>query len=214
MIRLSAANTFCISLASAQDRWARMKQRFARFDLDVTRQEARTPDLLTDRFADYMGGGARACAQSHIDIWRHIIDADLPYALILEDDARFDASWRTKLDGFFDEKHDGWLAIFLNASESIDPPHSWVQVTEQYLTGGYVLSAMGAKILLDKFKECFCTSDWMTSRLQLIGPCYSYFPWLIVQEHEDSNISENFDKDRQKMERLLGQAGYSLSNYV
>ena len=210
-IDLSSSNTFCISLDSAQERWSRMTARFERFDLHVTRWKAHTPDNLTDRFADYMGGGAKACAQTHIDIWRHIVGQRLPYALILEDDARFDVDWRAKLNTF---TATDWRAIFLNASESIDPPHSWVRVTEQYLTGGYLLSATGAEILLDKFRDCFCASDWMTSRLQLSEPCYSYFPWLIVQEHEDSTISTNFTKDREKMESLLEQAGYPLCNYV
>ena len=208
---LSASNTFCISLDAAPERWSRMMKRFERFDLHVTRWRARTPSNLTDRFADYMGGGARACAQTHVDIWRHVVATGLPYALILEDDARFDRDWRAKLDSF---GATDWLAIFFNASESIEPPYTWARVSEQYLTAGYVLSAAGARVLLDMFRDCFCTSDWMTSRLQLQGPCYSYFPWLIVQEHEDSAISANFTKDRQKMERLLGQASYSLSNYV
>ena len=188
-IDLSSSNTFCISMDCAQDRWSRMTKRFDRFDLRVGRWRARTPNNLTDRFADYMGGGARACAQTHVDIWRHIVATGLPYALILEDDARFDVDWRAKLDSF---TATDWLAIFLNASESIEPSHRWVRVSEQYLTAGYVLSAAGAKALLDMFKDCFYTSDWMTSRLQLSGPCYSYFPWLIVQEHEDSAISMNF----------------------
>ena len=93
-------NTFCISLAKHTERWSRMQYRFEKENLEVTRWIASTPDTLTDNFHHYLSPEERACAQSHIRIWRHIVENRLEYALVLEDDACFDKNWRTKLDQF------------------------------------------------------------------------------------------------------------------
>jgi glycosyl transferase family 25 len=178
---------------------------------------ASTPDTIVDHFPFYLNGGQRGCAQSHILIWRHVLEHDLEYALILEDDARFDKEWKSKIDRFCESNQDmEWDAVFLNASEPIEPRDTWVctKEKEQYLTAGYVISKKGARTLLNDFKDCFFSSDWMTSRLQLYGHSYCYFPWLIIQEGKDSDIGSNLEADREKVLRCLNEIHYSLENYV
>ena len=215
-------NTFCISLESAPDRWSRMSSRFRKFNtsevedptsLDVFRWIASTPDNLTEKFADYMNPGQRACAQSHFLIWQHVVSENLPYSLILEDDAMFDRQWLAKLSAL-DIGEGEWDAIFLNVSEEISPPDKWTLVTDQYLTGGYVLSLEGAKRLLGMFSMELWGADWMTTRLQTMGRSWSYFPWLIIQEGFDSTIGSGVEADHSKVVRLLGDIGYDLGkNY-
>jgi GR25 family glycosyltransferase involved in LPS biosynthesis len=107
-----------------------------------------------------------------------------------------------------------WDSILLNASEEIQDVNKWVQITEQYLTGGYILSLKGANQLINKFSDYLFTSDWMTSRLQLNGHSYSYFPWLIIQEGNETTINSNIIEDHQKVVRLLKTIDYSLDNYI
>lgn len=208
-------NTFCISLARHSERWARMQARFTDENLEVTRWIASIPDTLTDKFHDYLSPGERACAQSHIRIWRHMLENKIEYALILEDDARFDKNWRTKLGEFqIDDPY--WDMLLLNASEPVDPTFIWMDVQEQYLTAGYILSIRGAVRLLQWFEGNFASSDWMTSRLQQNNHSYCYFPWLIIQEGLDSTLKkegETHDADHAKVVRCLGEIGYDLSNY-
>lgn len=210
-------NTFCIHLESNRERWEKMEKRFAYFDISVTKWIASTYDNIVDNFPFYLNGGQRGCAQSHIHIWRHIVEKELEYALILEDDACFDKEWKKKLDQFCETNQDAeWDAVFLNASEPIEPCDLWVctKEKEQYLTAGYVLSNKGARTLLHDFRDCFFSSDWMTSRLQLHGHSYSYFPWLIIQEGKDSNIGSNLEADREKVLRCLNNINYSLDHYI
>ena len=207
-------NTFCISLESAPERWSRMTSRFQELSLDVFRWMASTPDNLTEKFADYMNPGQRACAQSHFLIWKQMISENLPYALILEDDAMFDRQWVTKLSALSVIEGE-WDAIFLNVTEAISPPDLWTLVTDQYLTGGYVLSLEGAKRLLGMFSGELWGADWMTTRLQTMGRSWSYFPWLIIQEGFESTIGSGVEADHAKVVRLLGDIGYSLDeNYL
>ena len=207
-------NTFCISLESAPERWSRMTSRFQELSLDVFRWMASTPDNLTEKFADYMNPGQRACAQSHFLIWKQMISENLPYALILEDDAMFDRQWVTKLSALSVIEGE-WDAIFLNVTEAISPPDLWTLVTDQYLTGGYILSLEGAKRLLGMFSGELWGADWMTTRLQTMGRSWSYFPWLIIQEGFESTIGSGVEADHAKVVRLLGDIGYSLDeNYL
>jgi GR25 family glycosyltransferase involved in LPS biosynthesis len=201
-------NTFCISCN--EERYTKMSRRFQETNLKVTRWNASFPDTVTDNFNIYLKPVQKACTQSHINIWRHIIAENLPYGFILEDDACFDINWRSKLEELDIESFD---AIFLNASEPMDPAFQWNKVTEQYLCGGYILSREGAQWLIDNYQHYFFMSDWMTTRLQLMGKSYSYFPWLIIQEGRETTIGSNIVEDHQKVVNCLDAINYSLSNY-
>jgi len=207
------ANTFCISLDSRPDRWERMRTRFEYFNMDVTRWPASTSTTVTDIFTEHLNGAQRGCAQSHINIYRHMIKNNIKYALILEDDACFDLEWKQRLNEFSVENMENIHMILLNASEPITPPYQWVIQQEQYLTGGYIISLKGARWILDHYQNCFYSADWMTTRLQLLGNSYSYFPWLIVQEGRDSTIGNQCEADHQKVLRCLGEIQYSIENH-
>ena len=205
-------NTFCISLESDKNRWDNMCKRFKLLSIECTRWIASTPDTLTDIFWENLNPLQKACSQSHVNIWRHIIKNNLPYVLILEDDAKFDKNWSNKIKQI---NIDGeWDAIFLNASEPISPKEKWVIVKDQYLTGAYIISQEGAKYILEKFSDSFAASDWMTSRLQERGKSYSYFPWLVIQEGNYSTITSDHEADHKKVLTCLNKINYSLNNYI
>lgn len=208
-------NTFCISLESKPERWERISNRFTQLGLPVTKWKASTSEDLIDYFGPYLNDGQKGCAQSHINIWKYMLQNNLEYVLILEDDACFDKLWIEKLNIFCQTNTDmDWHAIFLNASEPIEPTNLWVNAHEQYLTAGYILSKKGAQQLLNDFGNCFFSSDWMTSRLQLHGHSYCYFPWLIIQEGIDSTIGQNLEADHAKVLQCLNNINYSLDNYI
>ena len=211
-LQFDKSNAFCISLLSKPERWARMETRFAYFGLECSRWIATTPSEVTDTFYDYLNGGQRACGQSHVNVWRHIITNDLPYALVLEDDAMFDKDWMSKLPDRVGDME--WDLFMLNASEPMTPQGHWITAKDQYLTGGYIISRVGAEYLLNSFAGCYASSDWMTSRLQCRGRSYSYFPWLVIQEGTESTIGSGYEADHAKVVRCLGEAQYDIGNYV
>jgi GR25 family glycosyltransferase involved in LPS biosynthesis len=215
MFRFSEKNTFCISLKDNEYRWIKMKDRFERDTLSVRKWNACTPSKITDKFIDSLSPVQKACAQSHINIWKHMVKYSLEYALILEDDACFDRNWRIRFQEFIDANIDPeWDAIFFNASEPVKPAYKWVEAKGHVLAAGYILSLRGAKVILEKFKDCFCASDWMTLTLQERGHSYTYFPWLIIQEGHETQLGSNYQEEYQKVKRCLGEIGYSLDNYM
>jgi glycosyl transferase family 25 len=208
-------NTFCISLESNPVRWENMQRRFRICDLNVTRFIASNGEDLVDTFSEYLNKGQKGCSQSHVLLYKKIIQDNMDYALILEDDACFDKQWREKINEFCEKINDNdWDLVVLNGSEPIIPSFHWVLQNEQYLTAGYIISKKGAKHILDFYRNCFCSSDWMTTRLQLHGHSYCYFPWLIIQEGKDSNIGEQLEADHEKVINCLKNIDYSLDNYI
>lgn len=215
-MEFNTSNTFCISLESRPERWDRMCSRFQHFNMEVSRCIASTPDTLTDTFHESLNPFQKACAQSHINIWKRVVDNNLPYALILEDDAMFDNAWKSKLNDFADSNlaDTAWDLIMLNCSESESELNTWVNCKEQYLTGAYVISLQGAKQVLSYFNGWFCSSDWMITRLQLYGHSYTYYPWLVIQEGIESTIGSGVFDDHAKVLRLLHEINYSIENYI
>ena len=120
-------NSFCISLESSNKRWLNISNQFKTFDFDITKWNASTIRDIKDKFKVNLTPYQKACAQSHINLWRHIINNNIDYALILEDDACFDNNWVNKLNNFFtDIKDDEWDSIYLNASEPLKILNKWI----------------------------------------------------------------------------------------
>jgi len=218
--KFNSKNTFCISVLTNTERWSRMEQRFNELNMSVTRFQASTPDdILKNKnnnlFASQLNIGQKCCALSHFRLWEQIFLSGLEYALIIEDDARFDKDWIHKLQIITRIIDGDWDAIFLNCSEPIDPAFTWKKINEQYLTGAYIISKKGVINVLKMYYHTICASDWMTSRLQDRGNCYSYFPWLVIQDGTESTIGSNFNADHQKVVLCLKNINYSLEgNYV
>lgn len=206
-------NSFCISLFSNERRWKKMQERFDKLGMDVTRFQASTPQDVKGNFAAHLNVGQKCCALSHFRLWEQIFMSGLEYALIIEDDARFVVEWREKLDGCLHNLNADWDAVFLNCSEPIVPAFQWQKIQEQYLTGGYVISKKGVAKILGLFSQMYYASDWMTSRLQTMGNCYSYFPWLIIQDGSESTIGSDYSADHLKVVRCLNEINYDLDEH-
>ena len=204
--QFNKTNTFCISLYSNNIRWKKMEERFSQLKMEVTRYRATAPNDIVchNQFASHLNIGQKCCAFSHMRLWEHILMSGMNYALIIEDDARFNKQWKNKLNDLMDHIDEEWDAIFLNCSDVVEPTFTWKKVNEQYLTGGYIISKKGVAKILSMFSQTIYASDWMTSRLQTLGNCYSYFPWLIVQDGAESTIGSDYNADHRKVLRCLG----------
>jgi GR25 family glycosyltransferase involved in LPS biosynthesis len=205
----NCGNTFCIALDS---RWSKMYERLFKIGIQVTKEQACLKS--TDEFDDRLNIFQKACAQSHINVWRMIHSMNLDYALIIEDDACFDKDWLEKTNSFFLQiNNPNWDMLLLNASEPLPILNQWTLATEQYLTGAYILSSRGVSNILSMFDKLKFSADWMTSRLQTKLNSYCYFPWIVIQEGKDSTIGGNYDADHAKVLACLKSINYSLDNY-
>ncbi len=203
---LNKENTFCVSLDS---RWPAMEERLARLEVPCTRWKAYLPDELYEDFAPHMNKYQKACAQSHVTLWREMLRRDLEYAFIMEDHILFSKDWKENLDALQELNDPDWDLVLLNASEALETENAWLPCKEQWLTGAYVVSKKGARWMLNNFPEKW-EADWMTWCLQNQGHSYAYFPWPVIQEGKDSTTGSDVEANRGKVLRLLGDR---VSNY-
>ena len=201
---LSKENTFCVALDA---RWPATQERLK--DIPCARWKACLPEEVKEDCAPHMNRFQKACAQSHVTLWREFLRSDLEYAFIMEDDILFAHDWREKLDAWNEVEDPDWDLVLLNASEAMSPEETWLPCREQWLTGAYIVSRKGARWMLANFPQKW-EADWMTWCLQKEGHSYAYFPWPVIQEGKDTTIGSDVKANREKVRALLGDR---ISNY-
>lgn len=204
-------NTFCINLERRPDRWEKMQKIFEKAGLRVTRHNASEPKDITDPISTQYFPTQRACAQSHINIWKKVVENNLPYALIFEDDVTLDKTWREKLETL---PSPDFHLIMLNASSIYEfPLNQWFHPYYTFLAGCYILTNECAKNLLSM---PLLHSDHMLVKYQELhrDKCYSYLPYLSIQTSRDSDIQGSIpDGSYTHVILNLVKFKYPLSNY-
>lgn len=159
--------TFYINLARRADRNLLMQSQFAKLGMEVERIEATTPETappeLIATYCDmkqsrWITPIELACALSHRQIWNAIIDRSLPGALVLEDDVILSPSLPNVLAGNLEAVEQ---ADIIRIQTTLGPTAlkpaigqlaASIQLhrlfTVQWCTGGYFISAAGARKLL------------------------------------------------------------------
>jgi glycosyl transferase family 25 len=77
---------FYINMASRPDRREHVERQLAALGLSATRIEAVTPAASDLPASSPLSAGELGCSRSHQNIWRMMVEQDVPAALILEDD--------------------------------------------------------------------------------------------------------------------------------
>ncbi|WP_201584168.1 glycosyltransferase family 25 protein [Psychrobacter jeotgali] len=157
-----------ISLTAATDRRAHIKKEFNKHNVNFEFFDALMPEsaktyaneLNININSSQMSSGELACALSHIAVWQRIIDENIAYATIFEDDVYLgdDAKyllnntdwiktdWNIIKIESFDNK------VFLSAAYTKLPnvKRQIASLKGKHLGGaGYILSLQGAKLLMD-----------------------------------------------------------------
>ncbi|MCH7387077.1 glycosyltransferase family 25 protein [Acinetobacter modestus] len=160
---------FVISLSTASQRRQHINQEFAKKNLDFTFFDALTPEPAGE-FANHLGlriddtiltKGELACFMSHVYLWNKMIQENIPYMAIFEDDIYLgenikeflsdtlwlDSNWHLiKVEEFTQKVALGPKLKVFNSN----PDRAIFELKSKNLgTAGYILSLSGAKKLLD-----------------------------------------------------------------
>ncbi len=201
---------------SATERLKRMDRRLKRYGISYTRFRGSVPSEVQGDYVHYLTGPQKACTYSHLRVLQHIVDSNIPVALVLEDDAVFRKDWLSILNTKVAELQftdPGWDCVFLNAAEGYTILENWHVAKDQCMAGAYLIRHHAAKWMLEEHKNMYFMIDWMTQILQRRGHSHTYYPWLVIQEGMDTFNTSNVDADRAKVERLLAESKYGLENY-
>jgi glycosyl transferase family 25 len=221
-----ASNTFVINVESSKERLENVTRRLNILGIQFTRWNASTPDTVSDNFVEHWpnifpGENAiatplkKACAQSHINIWRYIMDNNLQYALIFEDDACITKDFMTKIQQYWsDTNDDSFDIIYLYASVKSSIYNTWTKVAKSPVWGtvSYIISYSGASRLLHMFHNNFTLADCMTSMLINNNHTYMYYPWLAIQDFSESTLG-NHIADTWYMINTLKSDNVNIDDY-
>ncbi|WP_304333945.1 glycosyltransferase family 25 protein [Conchiformibius steedae] len=198
---------FVISIRHATERRQHITETFGKQNIPFTFFDAVTPqEGLNEGIsrhvpalasADNLTAGEKACFMSHVLLWQHCVDANLPYIAIFEDDILLS----TDAAAFLNE--DGWLkqsltpqhSFILRLESSPFPSryqpcpvllpyrkHHFLTLSEQQIcTAGYIISQAAAQWLL---KQCAALpanfnlplDDW------LFGPDFLFHETLLLAQ--------------------------------
>lgn len=207
---------FVINCDIATLRLEKMERRLRRYGMTFTRIRASTPENIDGNYVHYLTPQQKACTHSHIRVLKHIVDTNIPVALILEDDAVFRSDWNSILNAklaALQSQDPAWDCIFLNAAEGYDTNEEWHVAKDQCLAGAYLIRHHAAKWILEQHADMHFCIDWTTQLLQRRGHSYTYYPWLVIQEGVDTNNTSNVIADWAKVKRLLKASNYGLEHY-
>ena len=163
---------FVISLISATDRRQHIQSEFNKHQVDYEFFDALTPDIANP-YANKLGlnlstanltAGEVACMMSHVALWEKIINEDLDYATIFEDDIYLgedSAALLNSTDWIKPDWHIIKIEAFAKKTYLANKTHE-VLANKRHVTqlkgknlgtAGYILSKQGAKVYLDYLKS-------------------------------------------------------------
>ncbi|XP_046681820.1 glycosyltransferase 25 family member [Homalodisca vitripennis] len=203
---LGVDRVFMINLRRRPERRQRMEQCFAELGVQAITVDAVDGRELTDAMLEEMGitlmggytdpyhkrpmkRGEIGCFLSHYSIWKKVVQSGDEVVMVLEDDVRFEAFFRQKVEALLDELKSlalDWDLVYLGRKrlqeqDEVFVPGSkmLVRPNYSYWTLGYLLSQSGARKLL--------AADPLNSLL----PVDEYIP-ILYDRHTEEKWKANF----------------------
>lgn len=222
---------YVINLKRRPDRWDMIKKHFENTGLELNRIDAVDGSLLTEKEVKNIttplsfqlaSNGMIGCWQSHVNIWKKIVDNNEDRVLILEDDA-FPTKYFDKLEEYWALVPDEWDIVYLGClgSSNIDRALNEKKIftpTVPLATHAYILSNVGAQKLVNSgvFDKTKLHVDWALSSFFLKNKdmkIYVFNKDLIKQTMETLN-SDNQNKSHPIIVKLTDfeVCGQNISN--
>lgn len=211
-----------ISLKTATERREHIERQFSQQLVKYEFFDALTPDLaapLAEKMQlkvdeQLLSPGELACFMSHVAIWKKMVDENIPYLAVFEDDvylgenaAQFlnDAEWIQsgwdviKLEAFSKK------AILGNRVSELADGRSMYELRSRHLgAAGYILSGYAAASLLAILKEHRITEPLdhilfdKIYHADLFSGLYQLQPALCMQSYLIENKNDNFGSTLEK----------------
>ncbi|WP_343620089.1 glycosyltransferase family 25 protein [Acinetobacter proteolyticus] len=163
---------FVVSLSSAIERRNHISSQFERQGIEFSFFDAITPDVAAfdaqtmglSVHENYIAKGELACFMSHVHLWKKIVDDNIPYMAIFEDDIHLGENANRFLNQS-DWIESDWHLIKLEAftpkvilgakyKEFLQEGREIYKLTGKNLgTAGYILSQQGARFLLNEIEK-------------------------------------------------------------
>ena len=90
--------------------------------------------------------GKQGCMLSHLDIWKHMIDQQIPAAIILEDDVDFHQSWSSLAPAYWDATPKDFDILYFGSQIEMQT-HAHICCAPVFCTHAYMITLDGARKL-------------------------------------------------------------------
>lgn len=230
---------YVINLDEAKKRWDFMKPQVEALQMPYERVAAVEGKKLSKKFMNeivdetsymkFFRGtpelGTIGCSLSHERVWRKFLESDNEFALILEDDVKFDPMKLREIVNFsieneglwdilsFESNHHGYpqkIAKF--SSKKIDESEFLVfYMTNVKHSGAYLIGRSSAKKMLEKFYPIKMPLDHYYSRSWEFGLRFCGIePRIVEQKFGDSQIKLEASKKIEDKRILITNIAYNV----
>jgi GR25 family glycosyltransferase involved in LPS biosynthesis len=107
-------------------------------------------DKSDPEFMEYKG--KQGCALSHLNIWKNIIDNDIPFAVVFEDDVDFHEKWHELAKEYWKHTPRDFHVLYLGSQIHTMFPENII-VSPVYCTHAYMITLDGAKRLYELYTK-------------------------------------------------------------
>lgn len=154
--------------------------------------------------------GEIGCYASHLNVARIIVDRNLPYALVIEDDAQLQEGFADQLRSIFYAVPEGWDLVHLSGDctravkplVDLDGSHRLVRYSRiPSGTVAYLISLAGAKKLLVPMKRYWPIDTDIRQPWKFGLEVYGIVP--SITRHDDTFASAIVSKGRSRLRRGL-----------
>ena len=208
-------NRIVISLANEHQRRQHIDTLFEEYELDFGYFDAINKQQAADILAKYnlsvtnaqLSAGEVACYLSHYCLWQQVVEQQLPYLMVFEDDIYFSKSATAVLSNLdwlpsdFDviKLETMYERVVINKGVRLILGHALCQMQSRHMgMAGYIISLQGAKKLLAMIKAFGIDSPVdhiMFDRLigQKSSSVHQVFPALCIQDKIYNKGSVRFE---------------------
>lgn len=144
--------------------------------------------------------GKQGCYLSHANIWKHMIDHNIPYAFVVEDDILFHPLWNKLAEKYYLHTPTDWELIYAGCQMSY-PSKYYIDRVPVYCTHAMLLTNNGAKKLYEHFVKNpingIYTIDNMLYDLQKEGKFpLEYYVWngKLYETDVGNNMVKGWDR--------------------
>ncbi|MCI0558612.1 MAG: glycosyltransferase family 25 protein, partial [Nitrososphaera sp.] len=184
----------CINLDRRQDRWERMRARFARHNIG---QVVRFPALdgksldIPSIWDDFPG--AYGCLRSHLAVVEQAREDAQKSVLIFEDDAVLDPQFNTRFAASIKQLPDDWdMVLFggIHGKSAARTSSNIMRVTHSLSTYAYAMKHTIYDGFIELNRQALTVLDENTRALQKRFNCYCFMPHLAWVEEGYSDVRE------------------------
>lgn len=229
------SNISVISLINEYERRQHIDALFDKYNLDYSYFDAINKSQVEDILQKYdltvntdrMSLGEVACYLSHYCLWQQVLECDLPYLMVFEDDIYFSKSAKTLLnnldwlpDGFDVVKLETMYdRVMINKGTNLLLGHKLCQMQSRHMgMAGYIVSQQGVHKLLAMTKKLGIdrpVDHIMFDRLILDkgSSAHQVYPALCIQDKIYNKDSIQFKSELENTRKPLQTRKEKLSGF-